>query len=90
MELSISEDQFQLTLYAKTHITGYIGCTKNSMLAFFIGRTNELYINQNLTLNKNPKDCPSTYYFMKSGVKVDVEQSEAMNFLAEVGRYLKV
>ena len=90
MELSVSDGQFHLTLYAKTHITGYIGCTTQSMLSFFLNQTNELRVNQGLTLHRNRDDHPYTYYFIKDGVRVEVQQDEVLNFLVGLRDHVKL
>ena len=81
---------FEVTLNTRTRITGYIGCHTASMLSFFIGQSNELRINQDLVLNRDTQQRPYSYHFMKNSVRVDVDGSDAMNFLAEIGRHLKV
>jgi len=91
MDLHVENDQFTLSLYdAKVVISGYVGCTLQSMLRFFLRQTSELNVNRNLTLRRNDEVSPSTYHFVTAGgVRTDIRDSDALNFLSRIGEYVK-
>jgi len=88
MDLVVKDQKFDMTINTLVHLEGYIGCTKNSMLGFFLHLTPSLDINRTLSLHRVSTSYPSTYYFLQDDVKVHVSDDVALRFLSEIGQHV--
>ena len=73
---------------AKVYVSGYIGCTKNAMLCFFLHSTHTLSVNKTLTLHRDNRSSPSCYYFVQDDIKVEISDSDVMTFLSTIGQHV--